>query len=926
MPWIDRTEVGRNIKRSFLHPIVKNPIMAHAFQHLQTVTRLPGLTLLSSIGVLVVLLLIPRVADAENDPDAGIVPLRGQDVWSATMTVGSTSGMLGYGDFSERDVGALSAQSFDWRGTTYEVNNLFYNRRAGDTENWSVVVDISPALPQGADGFECLALRLGDLWLNLADGQGNSRQFFWYDVELPWRSNEAVEVGLREFPPKFETRSISGWGNNLLRTELGMAETQLLRIAAVPFDFAMSASMSDALPEPRTISNILHAQLELSANAAGATDMLWQWGQFLDHDISLTPATVLSTGISIRIPRGDPDFDPFGRGIGSITFDRSIFDPETGTGPDNPREQVNQISSFIDASNVYGSSTERAFALRTNDGTGRLATSGGGLLLPLNSAGLENDSGGRLRRGLFLGGDVRANEQVALTAMHILFVREHNRLADELATAHPELTGHEIFELARKIVGAQMQVISYQEFLPLLLGRGALSPYGGYDSEVDPSVSNEFSTAAFRVGHTMLSPNLLLIDGDGERSEISLAAAFFDAAMVRNLGIEGFLRGLTTQVAQEIDLHLVDEIRNMLFGPPGSPGRDLAALNIQRGRDHGLPRYNVVRRAFGLPRAESFADVSSDPEIQGALELAYEDVENIDVWTGGLAEDHVPGAMVGETFHRIIADQFERLRDGDRFWFQNDPYFIANPSLLAEVRSTTLADIIRRNTTIGSELPDNVFGGPAPRVAIESSSSEGVEGISLQLTFTRTGPTTRPLSVEIAISETGSMLSDESAALRQVTFEPGRDAATLVLVTSQDESAEHDSTILAAVGASDDYEVSEDSASASVLVLDDDSDQILLDHGLNVIQWTGADGVSVAEALRGNDDTDISDAVVAVYQWDEVEGRWLAFFPVLAELGILGRVNSLTALNAGQTYQFRTSQPVVWRIPKAEIGQGAGLE
>ncbi len=900
--------------------------MIPSFRHSRFLSRFTGLGLLSGIGVLAVLLLFPQAADAENEAAVSSVAVRGQDVWSATMTVGTTSGMLGFGEFSEREVGTMSNTSFDWRGVTYEVNNLLYNRSSRNSETWSVVVDISPALPQGADGFECLALRLGDLWLNLADGQGNRRQFFWYDVELPWRNSEVIEVGLREFPPKFEARSIHGWGNNLLRTELGMAETQLLRVAPVPFDFAMSAAMSESLPEPRMISNVVHAQLESRPNSAEATDMLWQWGQFLDHDVSLTPATVLSAGAAIQVPEGDPAFDPFGTGLGSIAFDRSIFDPETGTGPDNPREQTNLITAFIDASNVYGSSTERGFALRTSDGTGRLETSSNGLLLPLNPTGLENDSGGRLRRGLFLAGDVRANEQVALTAMHILFVREHNRLAEEIGSEHPELNGHEIFELARKIVGAQMQVITYQEFLPLLLGRGALAPYRGYDAEVDPSIANEFSTAAFRVGHTMLSPDLMLIDSDGELSQISLATAFFDPSMVRTLGIDGFLRGLTTQRAQEIDLGLVDEIRNLLFGPPGSPGRDLAALNIQRGRDHGLPRYNVVRGAYGLPRALSFADVSSNPNVQQALELAYGTVEDIDLWTAGLAEDHMPGSMVGETFRAIIADQFERLRDGDRFWYENDPYFLANPSLLDEVRRTTLSDIIRRNTEIGSELSDNAFGGRPPRVSVLSSRSEGVEGIGVQFTFTRTGPTTMPLSVDIEVTESGAMLSDESAAMDQVIFESGADTTTLVLTTTQDDRAEHDSTVLATVADSNAYEVSEESASVGLIVLDDDSIEILLDAGLNVVEWTGGDGVAIGEALRGNADTDVSGEITSVFYWDEEGQRWLAHFPVLAELGILGSVNSLTTLNSGQSYQFKTSQAVVWRIPKPEIGQAPGTE
>ena len=147
----------------------------------------------------------------------------------------------------------------------------------------------------------------------------------------------------------------------------------------------------------------------------------------------------------------------------------------------------------------------------------------------------------------------------------------------------------------------------------------------------------------------------------------------------------------------------------MLFGPPGSPGRDLAVLNIQRGREHGIPNFNEVRRAYGLPPAASFADVTQDVPTQDRLARIYGDVNRLDLWVGGLAEEHVSGSMLGETFHTIIADQFRRLRDGDRYWYENEPYFLANPDLLAAVRGATLADIIRRNTHLGDSVPDDVF-------------------------------------------------------------------------------------------------------------------------------------------------------------------------------------------------------------------------
>ena len=150
-------------------------------------------------------------------------------------------------------------------------------------------------------------------------------------------------------------------------------------------------------------------------------------------------------------------------------------------------------------------------------------------------------------------------------------------------------------------------------------------------------------------------------------------------------------------------------MRSFLFGPPG--GRRLRpglALNIQRGRDHGLPSYNDARRALGLPAATDFTDVSSDPELQGRLRAAYADVEQIDLWVGGLAEDQVPGAMVGELFHAILSEQFQVLRDADRFWYRRT----LPPDELREVEAMRLSDVIRNNSDIGDELPDDVFRVP----------------------------------------------------------------------------------------------------------------------------------------------------------------------------------------------------------------------
>jgi hypothetical protein len=188
------------------------------------------------------------------------------------------------------------------------------------------------------------------------------------------------------------------------------------------------------------------------------------------------------------------------------------------------------------------------------------------------------------------------------------------------------------------------------------------------------------------------------------REEIGLRDAFNNPELLKETGIDSILKYAASTTAQEVDNQIVDGLRNFLFGQPGQGGLDLASLNIQRGRDHGLADYNSVREAYGLERATSFAEITSNVEVQQALEEAYGSVDNIDLWVGATAEDHVAGRSLGELNQAIISDQFERLRDGDRFWYQR----VFSGRVLAEIEQTTLASVIRRNTT-ASNLQSNVF-------------------------------------------------------------------------------------------------------------------------------------------------------------------------------------------------------------------------
>ena len=513
--------------------------------------------------------------------------------------------------------------------------------------------------------------------------------------------------------PLAEVRSIDGSGNNTTEAAMGQAGTALRADVVQTYGDGISTPNGEARASARAISNAICAQDEATVNSRGVTDMFWLWGQFLDHDIDLTGEAVPEESFPIEIPQGDVWFDPAGTGLFTLSFHRSAFIEGTGTSEDNPRRQVNEITSWIDASNVYGSDAVRAAALRENDGSGRLRIQDDGLL-PLNTAGLPNAPSAELPT-LFLAGDVRANEQLGLTAMHTLWVREHNRIVDDLRARNPHLGGDALYETARSRVAALMQVITVREFLPLLLGDDALGPYRGYDASVDGSIGVLFSTAAYRFGHSMVSDTLLRLDADGNETadgHLALRDAFFQPQrLATEGGIDPVLRGFAGKLAQELDPKIVDDLRNFLFGPPGAGGLDLAALNMQRGRDHGLPGYNACRVQFGLSAVGSVGEISTDDTYVAGLAEAFDSVDDMDVWVCALCEDRVQGAMVGPLLHRVLSEQFRRLRDGDRFWYEN----VFEGDALRELERTTLADVIRRNTGIGNELPDRVMTGDDDR-------------------------------------------------------------------------------------------------------------------------------------------------------------------------------------------------------------------
>ncbi|WP_222707045.1 peroxidase family protein [Neolewinella aurantiaca] len=510
-------------------------------------------------------------------------------------------------------------------------------------------------------------------------------------------------------------RTFTGESNNPDQQNWGASHTALIRLAGDGYVDGQSIPPGENRPNPRTVSNTLFAQEGLFNDPVGLSDYTWVFGQFIDHDVTLTEIPQEYT--PIPVPAGDPDFDPFFFGSVVIPFNRNAPRPNTGFGIGNPRNYNNDISAFIDGSGVYGSDEARANWLRSFS-DGKLKVSSGNLM-PYNTIDGEIDSPldptaphmddavGRSPYH-FVAGDVRANENPLLASFHTLFVREHNLQCERLKSEHPDWDDEQLYQHARKIVGGLIQAIVYNEWLPAM--GVPVGEYQGYDPQVNPQLTNTFTAAAFRVGHTLLNGNLRRLDVNGNvipEGNMTLRDAFFNPTVLAEVGLDPFLRGMAEQVQQKMDSKVVDDVRNFLFGPPGAGGLDLASINIMRGRDRGLPSYNNIRLAYNLPINFTFDQINPDQEVYTVLETLYDNnIEEIDPWVAMLAERSENGSIFGSTIRRIMETQFSNLRTGDRFFYLNDPVLSEDEKDM--IHTTTFQEIVMRNSSI-ELMQENVF-------------------------------------------------------------------------------------------------------------------------------------------------------------------------------------------------------------------------
>ncbi|KAG7509840.1 thyroid peroxidase [Solea senegalensis] len=390
---------------------------------------------------------------------------------------------------------------------------------------------------------------------------------------------------------------------------------------------------------------------------------------------------------------------------------------------------MNAITSFMDASLVYGHSSQLTSFLRDLPGlNGKLAVNEqfkdpkGRAYLPFVASlpstcrqGLQQE-----RVECFSAGDSRVNEGMPLTSLHTLWLREHNRIAEALKSINGHWSPEIIFQETRKIIGALHQIITMRDYVPKIIGPESfehyIGPYHGYDPTTDPSASNVFATAAFRFGHATIPPILRRLNESFQPHErfphLRLHDTFFSPwRIVKEGGVEPVLRGIIGTAAPVVSTNMLmaEELTERLIVPNVSQHMDLASLNLQRGRDHGLPGYNDWRVFCGLKRVKTLdhlKEVVGDDMVAEMIQTVYKHLDNMDVWLGGLVERLLPGSRTGALFSCLIGKQMKALRDGDSFWWEADGVFTQQQKV--ELSKVSLSRIICDNTDI-REVPYDSF-------------------------------------------------------------------------------------------------------------------------------------------------------------------------------------------------------------------------
>uniref|UniRef100_A0A3B4Z7W2 NAD(P)H oxidase (H2O2-forming) n=1 Tax=Stegastes partitus TaxID=144197 RepID=A0A3B4Z7W2_9TELE len=521
----------------------------------------------------------------------------------------------------------------------------------------------------------------------------------------------------------WEVPRFDGWYNSLGNPKRGAVGTHLVRLVPARYwDGVYQPLHEPLLPNPRRLSARLSGGPSGQPSTRNQTVLSLFFGYHVTFEIfdSRTPGCPPEF-MNIPVPKGDPIFDPTATGEVLLPFQRGPWDKESGQSPSNPRTQV-----------LYGSSI---YGLLTSGSEWNMPTQGGGSNLMWSAA--DPSTGEHGPQGLYELGNAWANENMFTVAEGIIWFRYHNYVASKLHEEHPDWSDESLFQNARKTVVATFQNIALYEWLPGYLGDKKLPPYPGYQKFVDPGTSPEFEVAAIRFGITMAPPgvymrnrtchfrNITNLDGSTSPA-MRLCNNFWKRQSVNvktGQDVDDLLMGMASQIAEREDNVVVEDLRDYMYGPLRFTRSDLVAMTIQRGRDFGLRSYTEIRSALNLPPVKTFGDInpelnSTNPQLlQDVAEMYNGDISKLELFPGGLLES-LDGP--GPVFSAVILDQFERIRNGDRFWFENKQNGLFTDEEIQTILNITYHDILIAVTSAeAADVQDKVFfwvdGDPCPQ-------------------------------------------------------------------------------------------------------------------------------------------------------------------------------------------------------------------
>ncbi|KAI8789215.1 G-protein coupled receptor 126, partial [Biomphalaria glabrata] len=562
---------------------------------------------------------------------------------------------------------------------------------------------------------------------------------------------------------ELERHPIDGWYNNLVHPDWGAIDGHLLRRSPVNYSDGVYEPSGQDRPNPLDISRISFSGENNLVSVRNRSALLVFFGQqlveeILDAQRSGCPIEYMNIPVPV-----DHKYNPNKIKDLEMPFLRTRYDQRTGFSSNNPRQQLNEITPYIDGNLFYGAGKAWEDTLRSFK-DGKLAADNEDIKkslpientidLPYANPPSPRDHAFRPVRRFRRLGNPRTHENPFLNTLAVVWFRYHNYQATQIKKKHPDYDDEKLFNAARKRTIAQYQKIVMYDWLPTWLQideNGTIFPlvrdypyeggvknkYKGYDPNVHPGISTEFQAAAFRFGHTLVPPGVVIktiasnkcVDAErnvkarftskpegGDKMEkikgIRLCNAFWvphETVEVED-GVDEIVRGMVYTKALYEDNIIVSDIRENVFGTLDWSRRDLGALNIQRGRDHGLPGYNEIRKAYDLERMNNWTAINSRfPKLLDELKKLYNNdsaPDRLDLFPGGLLETVENGP--GPLFQTIILDQFLRIRHGDRFWFENPLNGLFTKEEIEEIRNTTFFDVLR-SVTAALDSPVEVW-------------------------------------------------------------------------------------------------------------------------------------------------------------------------------------------------------------------------